>query len=59
MLRDLYAQAESIRSDRRYAFDIPIVDEAHHVAPASPSTIGGDRDYSVVAKGGLSTAAHV
>jgi hypothetical protein len=47
MLRDLYAQAASMKTARRYAFDILIVDEAHHVAPASPSTIGGGRGYAV------------
>lgn len=40
MLRDVYAQAASTKTARRYAFDILIVDEAHHVAPASPSAIG-------------------
>ena len=47
MLRDVYAQAASMKAARRYAFDILIVDEAHHVAPASPSTIGGGRGYAV------------
>jgi superfamily II DNA or RNA helicase len=47
MLRDVYAQATSTSTARRYAFDILIVDEAHHVAPASPSAIGGGRGYAV------------
>jgi len=47
MLRDVYAQAASMKAARRYAFDILIVDEAHHVAPASPSAIGGGRGYAV------------
>ncbi|WP_343446290.1 DISARM system SNF2-like helicase DrmD [Micromonospora schwarzwaldensis] len=47
MLRDVYAQAASTKTARRYAFDILIVDEAHHVAPASPSAIGGGRGYAV------------
>ncbi|MEV6931444.1 DISARM system SNF2-like helicase DrmD [Dactylosporangium sp. NPDC051485] len=47
MLRDVYAQAASTDTARRYAFDILIVDEAHHVAPASPSAIGGGRGYAV------------
>ncbi|MEU4568996.1 DISARM system SNF2-like helicase DrmD [Micromonospora sp. NPDC023956] len=47
MLRDVYAQASSTKTARRYAFDILIVDEAHHVAPASPSAIGGGRGYAV------------
>lgn len=47
MLRDVYAQTTSMKRARRYAFDILIVDEAHHVAPASPSAIGGGRGYAV------------
>jgi len=47
MLRDVYAQAADTGTARRYAFDILIVDEAHHVAPASPSTAGGGRGYAV------------
>lgn len=34
-------------SARRYAFDILIVDEAHHVAPASPTALSGGRGYAV------------
>ena len=47
MLRDVYAQTATMNTARRYAFDILIVDEAHHVAPASPSAIGGGRGYAV------------
>jgi superfamily II DNA or RNA helicase len=47
MLRDVYAQAAATGTARRYAFDILIVDEAHHVAPASPSAVGGGRGYAV------------
>ncbi|MGH3734218.1 MAG: DISARM system SNF2-like helicase DrmD [Micromonosporaceae bacterium] len=47
LLRDVYAQATSSITARRYAFDILIVDEAHHVAPASPSVIGGGRGYAL------------
>lgn len=47
MLRDVYAQAAGTASARRYAFDILVVDEAHHVAPASPSAVGGGRGYAV------------
>ena len=32
---------------RRYAFDVLIVDEAHHVAPASPTAVTGFRGYAV------------
>jgi hypothetical protein len=34
MLRDIYAQTARMKTTRRNAFDILIVDEAHHVAPA-------------------------
>jgi len=37
LLRDVYAQTSSPNSGKRFAFDVLIVDEAHHVAPASPS----------------------
>jgi superfamily II DNA or RNA helicase len=47
MLRDVYVQAASVDAARRYAFDVLIVDEAHHVAPASPSVIGEGRGYAV------------
>jgi superfamily II DNA or RNA helicase len=47
LLRDMYAQAASTNTAKRYAFDILIVDEAHHVAPASPTAVGGGRGYAV------------
>lgn len=47
LLRDVYAQASNPKSAKRYAFDILIVDEAHHVAPASPATASGNRGYAV------------
>jgi superfamily II DNA or RNA helicase len=47
MLRDVYAQAAQVNSAKRFAFDVLVVDEAHHVAPASPSVIGGGRGYAV------------
>lgn len=47
MLRDIYAQAGSPKSGKRFAFDILIVDEAHHVAPASPPAVAGGRAYAV------------
>jgi len=46
-LRDLFNQADSPKSGKRFAFDILIVDEAHHVAPASPPGIAGGRGYAV------------
>lgn len=47
LLRSVYAQSRSMTSARRYAFDILVVDEAHHVAPASPSAVSGGRGYAV------------
>jgi len=47
LLRDVYAQAGNPKTGSRYAFDILVVDEAHHVAPSSPSTIAGGRGYAV------------
>lgn len=47
LLRNVYAQATNPKSGKHYAFDILVVDEAHHVAPASPSTIAGGRGYAV------------
>lgn len=47
LLRDVYAQATNPKSGKRYAFDVLVVDEAHHVAPASPSAIAGGRGYAV------------
>ena len=47
LLRDVYADANDTASERRYAFDLLVVDEAHHVAPASPSAASGFRGYAV------------
>lgn len=47
LLRDVYTQATNPRTGKRYAFDILVVDEAHHVAPSSPSAIAGGRGYAV------------
>lgn len=47
MLRDVYAQASNPKTGSRYAFDVLVVDEAHHVAPSSPSAIAGGRGYAV------------
>ena len=43
LLRDVYAEVARPGSGRRFAFDALVVDEAHHVAPASPSALGGGR----------------
>lgn len=47
LLRDVYAQASNPKTGGRFAFDVLVVDEAHHVAPSSPSTIAGGRGYAV------------
>lgn len=47
LLRDVYVQATNPKTGRRFAFDILVVDEAHHVAPSSPSAIAGGRGYAV------------
>lgn len=47
LLRNVYAQANNPKTGSRYAFDILVVDEAHHVAPSSPSTVAGGRGYAV------------
>ena len=46
LLRDVYAQATNPKTGKRFAFDILVVDEAHHVAPSSPPAAGG-RGYAV------------
>lgn len=47
LLRSVYGQVHSVASARRFAFDILVVDEAHHVAPASPAASPGGRGYAV------------
>lgn len=47
LLRDIYADVDDSKSGRRYAFDVLVVDEAHHVAPASPTVVGRNRGYAV------------
>lgn len=37
MLNEIYASVEDTRTADRRAFDILVVDEAHHVAPSTPS----------------------
>ncbi len=57
MLRDVLDEATKRNSARRYAFDLLVVDEAHHVAPASPSVIGGGRGYAVDSQRTMATRA--
>jgi len=47
LLRDVYSQAKNPKLGKRFAFDVLIVDEAHHVAPSSPSAVASGRGYSV------------
>ena len=48
MLSEIYDKADADATGQSRAFDILIVDEAHHVAPASPhSTSPGKRGYAV------------
>lgn len=47
LLRDVYAQTANPKSAKRFAFDVLIVDEAHHVAPAGPTTVANGRGYAV------------
>ncbi len=47
LLRDVYAQAANPKLGKRFAFDVLIVDEAHHVAPSSPSAVASGRGYAV------------
>ncbi|RYC12678.1 ATP-dependent helicase [Nocardioides zhouii] len=47
LLRDVYAQATNPKTGKRFAFDVLVVDEAHHVAPSSPSAAGAVRGYAV------------
>ncbi len=47
LLRDVFADVRDTATARRFAFDILVVDEAHHIAPASPTTAPGRRGYAV------------
>ena len=47
LLRDVFADVRDTGTARRYAFDLLIVDEAHHAAPASPTAVSGFRGYAV------------
>lgn len=47
LLRDVFADVRNAATARRFAFDVLVVDEAHHVAPASPTTAPGRRGYAV------------
>lgn len=57
LLRDVYADVRDTTSARRYAFDLLVVDEAHHVAPSGPSGFGGRRGYAVDSNRTVATRA--
>ena len=47
LLRSVYADVRDTSLARRFAFDVLVVDEAHHVAPAGPAAASGRRGYAV------------
>ena len=47
LLRDVFADVRDTATARRFAFDVLVVDEAHHVAPAGPTGVGARRGYAV------------
>ncbi|MDR0945599.1 MAG: DISARM system SNF2-like helicase DrmD, partial [Bifidobacteriaceae bacterium] len=50
LLRPVYQQANAAAGPvtaRRFGFDVLVVDEAHHVAPAAPTGTGKGRGYAV------------
>ncbi|MDR2453373.1 MAG: DISARM system SNF2-like helicase DrmD, partial [Bifidobacteriaceae bacterium] len=57
LMRDVLAGAGKANSARRYAFDVLVVDEAHHVAPAAPTSVGASRGYAVDSKRTLAVRA--
>lgn len=50
LVRDVADRAGREGGARRHVFDVLVVDEAHHVAPASPTAVGGGRGYAVDSK---------
>lgn len=50
LLSEVYSAAGRDNSALRYAFDVLVVDEAHHVAPAAPASSGRVRGYAVDSK---------
>lgn len=55
LLRHVYADAGNGSTARRFAFDVLVVDEAHHVAPSSPSSPSGRRGYAIDSQRTLAT----
>lgn len=50
LLEEAYSDTGRTNSARQYSFDILVVDEAHHVAPAAPAATGKVRGYAVDSK---------
>lgn len=50
LLAEVYAKDSASHSALSYTFDVLVVDEAHHVAPAAPTAMGGARGYAVDSK---------
>lgn len=57
LLRDVYADVRDTSTARRFAFDILVVDEAHHVAPSSPNMPNGRRGYAIDSQRTVATRA--
>ena len=50
LFEEVYANTDQMNNAKRYSFDILVVDEAHHVAPPTPSVTGKVRGYAVDSK---------
>jgi superfamily II DNA or RNA helicase len=57
LLRGVLSDAGRPGSARRNAFDVLVVDEAHHVAPAGPSVLSSGRGYAVDSRRTVATRA--
>ncbi|GDY33657.1 DISARM system SNF2-like helicase DrmD [Gandjariella thermophila] len=57
LLREVYADVRHANTARRFAFDLLIVDEAHHVAPSNPTAAAGRRGYAVDSQRTVATRA--
>lgn len=50
LFREALTADGQVSRARRYAFDVLVVDEAHHVAPSSPTGVGQARGYAIDSK---------
>ncbi|WP_222123586.1 DISARM system SNF2-like helicase DrmD [Cellulosimicrobium sp. TH-20] len=50
LFREATSDVGRLNSAKRYAFDVLVVDEAHHVAPSSPTGVGQARGYAIDSK---------